>query len=76
MIGNVVKYKQRAGVGTDNRGEKNNTSKLNRHQVREIRDRASKGERTASIHKDFLQVTLQAICAIIKRKTWRWLDEN
>ena len=57
--------------GTSNRGTKHPRNKLTEEQVREIRRRGE--ENQARLAEEF-GVTRFAICNIIHRRTWTWLD--
>lgn len=56
-------------TGLRPRGEKVNTSKLSMKEVIEIRKRAKKGERGASLAREF-KITKQNIYKVIKGKYW------
>ena len=57
--------------GTDSRGEKCWKAKLTEAQVREIRKRSE--EKQTDLAKEF-DVTYHTISAIIRKKTWAWLE--
>jgi len=60
--------------GTDRRGERCPTGKLNREQVREIRQRHAAGNVTQRQLADDYNMSTGGISSIIRRQTWAWLD--
>jgi hypothetical protein len=58
--------------GTDGRGSKNGNALLLAQDVREIRRRYETGEQQTALAQEF-QVSLSAVNALIRRRTWAWL---